>query len=372
MSQLRVAVIGAGNLGRIHARLLSEQHNVNLIAVADPSESACAQISKTIDAKTINDYSELIGHIDAAVVATPTRFHHSVASELLENGIHTLIEKPLTDNVSDAQALVDLAARKNCVVQVGHVERFNPAFEAAVSKVGTPKFIQASRTSTYTFRSTDVGVVHDLMIHDIDLVNSVIPGTLVDARAIGFSMFGGHEDLAQARLQFACGAVANLTASRCSFAPERTMQIFGTEGFAKIDFTTSTVTFVRVPDWMRDREVDFFNLTDQQMQFVRDSLFDDVLPMNEMTVERSNAILEEQKDFIAAIRDDMEPRVPASQGAEAVSIAQSVIDSLASHQWQAGKADSTGPMPLVASLGSKFESIPTELCRTPGEVRRAA
>lgn len=150
------------------------------------------------------------------------------------------------------------------------------------------------------------------------------------------------------------------------------MQIFGTEGFAKIDFTTSTVSFVRVPKWMRNREVDFFNLTDAQMKFVRDSLFDDVLPMHEVAVERSNAILEEQKDFIAAIRDNVEPRVPASEGAEAVSIAQAVIDSLASHQWQTGKADSTGPMPMVAITGSQLESIPAELCQTPGDVRRAA
>ena len=372
MSQLRVAVIGAGNLGRIHARLLGEHRNVNLVAVADPSEAACDQISQTIDTKTISDFSELIGHIDAAVVATPTRFHHSVASELLQNGIHTLIEKPLTDSVSDAQELVSLAQRNNCVVQVGHVERFNPAFEAAVAKIGTPKFIQAARTSTYTFRSTDVGVVHDLMIHDIDLVNSIIPGLLVDTRAIGFSMFGNHEDMAQARLQFSCGAVANLTASRCSFSPERTMQIFGTEGFAKIDFTESKVTFVRVPQWMRNREVDFFNLTDQQQQFVRESLFDKVLPTNEINVERSNAILEEQKDFIAAIRDDLTTRVPAREGAEAVAIAQSVIDSLASHQWQAGVTETTGPMPMILTNGSGLESIPAELSQSPRDIRRAA
>ena len=158
--------------------------------------------------KRQNEYQELIGHIDAAVVATPTRFHYDVASELLKHGIHTLIEKPLTDDVTTSREIVSLADRSGCVVQVGHVERFNPAFETAISKVGTPKFIQAARQSTYTFRSTDIGVVHDLMIHDIDLVNSIVNGSLVDTRAIGFSMFGGHEDMAQARLQFSCGAVA--------------------------------------------------------------------------------------------------------------------------------------------------------------------
>ncbi|QEG24159.1 Gfo/Idh/MocA family oxidoreductase [Mariniblastus fucicola] len=371
MSQLRVAVVGAGNLGRIHAKLLGEHRGVNLVAVADPSPEACDRIAETIDTKTISDYQDLIGHIDAAIIATPTRFHHQVASDLLGHGIHTLIEKPITDSVSTANDIVSLADRTGCIVQVGHVERFNPAFETAISKIGTPKFIQASRTSTYTFRSTDIGVVHDLMIHDIDLVNSIVGGSLVDTRAIGFSMFGGNEDMAQARLQFSCGAVANLTASRSSFSAERSMQIFGTDGFAKIDFTESKVTFVRVPSWMKNREVDFFNLSEPQKQFVRETLFDNVLPMEEVVVERNNAILQEQADFIAAIRDNLQPRVPAIHGALAVEVAQSVIDSIASHQWQPGTAASSGPLPMVA-VASGTDAIPDQLFRTPGQVRRAA
>ncbi len=371
MSQLRVAVIGAGNLGRIHAKLLGEHRGVNLVAVADPSPEARDRISETVDAKTIDSYQELIGHIDAAVVATPTRFHYEVARDLLEHGIHTLIEKPLTDSVSTAQDIVRIADRTGCVVQVGHVERFNPAFETAIAKVGTPKFIQAARNSTYTFRSTDIGVVHDLMIHDIDLVNSLVAGSLVDTRAIGFSMFGGNEDMAQARLQFSCGAVANLTASRCSFSPERSMQIFGTDGFAKIDFAESKVTFVQVLSWMKNREIDFFHLTESQQQFVRETLFENVLPMEEVVVERSNAILQEQADFIAAIRDDLQPRIPASHGALAVEVAQSVIDSLSSHRWQSGAADSSGPLPFVAASNAG-DPIPAEFFTTPAEIRRAA
>jgi predicted dehydrogenase len=371
VSQLRVAVIGAGNLGRIHAKLLGEHRGVNLVAVADPCPKACDRIAETVDTRTISDYRELIGNIDAAVVATPTRFHHDVASDLLGNGIHTLIEKPITDCVTTAQDIVSIAERTGCVVQVGHVERFNPAFEAALRSIGTPKFIQASRTSTYTFRSTDIGVVHDLMIHDIDLVNSMVGGNLIDSRAVGFSMFGGQEDMAQARLQYSCGAVANLTASRCSFNAERTMQIFGTDGFAKIDFTESKVTSVQVPSWMKNREVDFFNFNEEQMQFVRESLFESVLPKKEVTVERNNAILQEQADFIAAIRDDFQPRVTARQGMLALEVAQRVIDSISSHQWQSGSASSSGPMPFVEEVPPADE-IPRELFSTPGKIRRAA
>ena len=370
MSQLKVAVVGAGNLGRIHAKLLREHRGVNLVAVADPCTKACDRIVETVDCKTTADYRELIGHVDAAVIATPTRFHHEVAADLLAHGIHTLIEKPLTDSVSDAQDIVSLANRHGCVVQVGHVERFNPAFQAALAKVGTPRFIQASRMSTYTFRSTDIGVVHDLMIHDIDLVNSMAQGNLVDARAIGFSMFGGNEDMAQARLQFACGTVANLTASRCSFSAERSMQIFGTDGFAKIDFANSTVTSVSVPSWMKNRDVDFFHLNESQKQFVREALFEKVLPMEEVEVPRINAILQEQADFITAIRDNVEPRVPAQQGTQAVEVAQRVIDSIASHQWQSG-ANSSGPLPWL-SPAAPVDSIPADLLRTPGQVARAA
>jgi len=371
VSQLRIAVIGAGNLGRIHAKLLGEHRGVNLVAVADPLPEACDRIAETIDTKTIGEYRELIGYIDAAVIATPTRFHHEVASDLLEHGIHVLIEKPITDSVTTANDIVQIADRTGCVVQVGHVERFNPAFEAAIRNVGTPKFIQASRTSTYTFRSTDIGVVHDLMIHDIDLVNSIVGGELIDSRAIGFSMFGGQEDMAQARLQFSCGAVANLTASRCSFSAERTMQIFGTDGFARIDFSESKVTSVKVPSWMKNREVDFFNLTESQKQFVRETLFENVLPMEEVVVDRNNAILQEQADFIAAIRDDLQPRVPARQGALAVEVAQRVIDSISSHQWQAGSANSSGPLPFLSPAATS-DAIPEQLELTPGKVRRAA
>ncbi|MEM9941163.1 MAG: Gfo/Idh/MocA family oxidoreductase, partial [Planctomycetota bacterium] len=187
MSNLRVGVIGAGHLGKIHTRLLSQQ-DVEVVGVADPSPLAQKAIVDEFDLPTFSDYNKLVAEkIDAAVIATPTRYHFSVASNLLESGIHTLIEKPLTDSASDAQELVHIANRKQCVVQVGHCERFNPAIKTALGLVGQPKFIQASRMSGFTFRSTDIGVVHDLMIHDIDLVNSIFPGQVTDTRAVGVS-----------------------------------------------------------------------------------------------------------------------------------------------------------------------------------------
>jgi predicted dehydrogenase len=363
--KLRVAVVGAGHLGKIHARLLDSQDEVELVAVADPSPIAQQQILDQVETRTVSDYRKLFGEIDAAVVATPTRTHFDVASELLENGIHTLIEKPLTDSVSDAQRLVEIADENERVISVGHVERFNPAIESALTKIGKPKFILAERLSGYTFRSTDIGVVHDLMIHDIDLINSIFAGELVETRAVGVSMFGHHEDMAQARLQFSCGGVANLTASRCSFKNDRSMQIFGTEGYACVDLTQSKVTVVNVPEWMREQQYDLLDTTPEQQAFIREQLFDKILPKSEIEITPTNAILNEQKDWINAIISGDAPRVTAEQGKVAVEIAQSILDSLAAHQWE---------QPTPSSSGSFGASPVAKLYNPPAEVavRKAA
>ena len=354
MTKLRVAVVGAGHLGKIHARILQTQTEAQLVAVADPCSVAQQQITQQLGVRAVNDYRELFGEIDAAIVATPTRTHFEIAQELLSHRVHTLIEKPMTDSVSDAEELVHLANRHQCVVAVGHVERYNPAIKSALELVGTPKFIQASRMSGFTFRSTDIGVVHDLMIHDIDLVNSIFPGKLIDTRALGMSVFGRNEDMAQARLQFDCGAVANLSASRCSYQAERSFQIFGSDGYANVNLTQSTVTFVEVPDWVKDRQYDLLDTTPEQQAVIREELFKKILPKSEIEVPKTNAILSEQKNWLTAIRDGEPCRVTAQQGKEAVEIAQSVIDSLAAHRWTKHDPQSTGPFGKIDSTPKKI------------------
>ena len=347
MTKLRVAVIGAGHLGRIHARLLQTHTVAQLVAVADPCSSAQQHIAKELSVETVDDYRKLFGQFDAAVVATPTRMHFEIAKELLNQKIHCLIEKPMTDSVTHAKELVHLANRNQCVVSVGHVEQFNPAIKSALDLVGTPKFIQASRMSGFTFRSTDIGVVHDLMIHDIDLVNSIFPGKLIETRALGMSVFGHNEDMAQARLQFDCGGVANLSASRCSYEAQRSFQIFGTDGFANVDLAQSSVTFVRIPDWVKNRQYDLLDTTPEQQAIIGEELFNKILPKSEIEVPKSNAILSEQKNWITAIRDGDPCHVTAQQGREAVEIAQSVIDSLSAHRWSKHDPQSTGPFGVI-------------------------
>ncbi len=374
MSQLRIAVIGAGHLGRIHAKLLATVKQAQLVAVAEPGQQAQRQIREQTSIEIVTDYRDLTGRIDAAVVATPTRTHHDIATHLLSNGIHTLIEKPLTDSVSDAQALVELARQTGTVVAVGHCEQFNASIRAAVEQIGTPKFIQCARMSGYTFRSTDIGVVHDLMIHDIDLVNSLFAGNVVDTRASGMSVFGGNEDIAQARLQFSCGGIANLTASRASFKPERSLQIFGTDGFAAVDLATRMVDYVRVPAWIKSRQMDFASITPEQMEFVKENLFTKILPRLQTEIEPVNAILCEQQDWINAIRFGSEPRVGVQQGCEAVEIAQTVLDSLAVHNWGTSSTNMTGPFatPTVTDVDRIRNPVPEQLVAPERQQRRAA
>jgi predicted dehydrogenase len=324
----------------------------------------------------VHDHWQLIGQIDAAIIATPTEHHYQVATDLLNHSIHTLIEKPLTNSPKLARELVATAERNCCVVQVGHVERFNPAIALALENIGQPKFVQACRTSGFTFRSTDIGVVHDLMIHDIDLVNSMFGGTLVDTRAVGLSILGSHEDLAHARLQFSCGGVANLTASRCSFQSQRTLQVFGTAGFAAVDLSTLEVTLVRAPGWLQRRELDFQDLGPDQPSFVRQYLFSEILPNQTLSPKPDNAILEEQKDWLSAITTGTSPRVTAEQACQAIEIAQAILRCIDSHVWFDQSQPSSADRPTIGPLASpqnswaELEPVPVSLQAT--RPRRAA
>ncbi len=226
MNRLRVAVIGAGRLGGFHAQKLAQLPEVELVGVADPVESQRSRVAAECRTAAFADYRELCGRIDAAVVAVPTRLHHALGKELLRRGIHVLMEKPLTPTAAEADELVALARRQRLVLQVGHVERFNPALAAASPHLRSPHYLEAVRASGFTFRSTDVGVVLDLMIHDLDVVLSLVRSELRRVDAMGISVLGGHEDVANARLEFANGCVAALSASRVSYEPVRHMQIW--------------------------------------------------------------------------------------------------------------------------------------------------
>ena len=353
MKPIRIAVIGAGHLGRIHAKLLKLHSGVEIVSVVDPQPVARQQIEDQLGLTTHCYYREIADQIDAAIIATPTAAHHEVAADLLNQGVHVLIEKPITSTVQQADQLIHTADQQQAVLQVGHVERFNPAFVEAQQLQSAPRYIEASRMSGFTFRSTDVGVVQDLMIHDIDLVASMVHSPLIETRAIGMTVFGPHEDIAQARLEFANGTVANLTASRCSFQPARNISWFSESGFVSADLNASTLCHVDGEPWAEKSSLggrpNVHTLTKTLQTEIRTELFESVLPMQTIEVEKGNAIEQEQIDFVGAIVEQRQPRVTGRHGRRALTIAESVLDSIKKHQWtDSDRARTSIPLPTVA------------------------
>lgn len=346
MKPLRIAVIGCGHLGSIHARLLKSldcSEQVELVAVVDPVESQRQRVAQECQVEACSRHGALLGRVDAAVVATPTRDHHQVAGDLLRAGVHVLVEKPVTRTVDEADHLISLARRRQLVLQVGHVERFNPAWKAVAPHVAQPQYIEAVRAGTYTFRSTDVSIVLDLMIHDLDLALSLAEAPVASVEAMGMGVFGPHEDLALARLKFTNGCVCDLKASRVNFAPQRTMRIFARTAFASIDFAAGTAHLLRPSQAVLDRQVDLTECPPANRARVQETMFQELLPLQTITVERSNAILEEQREFIAAIRTGIPVRVPGEHGRNALAVAERILESIVQHRWNGGPWPARGP-----------------------------
>ena len=348
MTPLRVAVIGAGHLGRIHARIAAGLDDFQLVAVADPVAACRDTAAAEGQTRAVSDYRELIGEIDAAIIATPTNTHHTIGVELLSSGIPLFIEKPLSTHAAAADDLVNLARKQGLVLQVGHVERFNPALAWVASEVRDPKYIEATRTSGYSFRSTDIGVVLDVMIHDLDIVLALAKSTVTNVEALGISVLGGHEDMATARLTFASGLVAQLTASRVSFRQQRTMNIFTSRASASIDFATQEASLVKPREDVLRRRFQIDRLTTDERAHLKDHLFDELLIRTEHEPIKINAIEEEQRDFVASIRTGKTPRVDGQAGRDAVAVSGMILESIHEHAWDGSAAGRHGPFAMPA------------------------
>ncbi|MGI9428213.1 MAG: Gfo/Idh/MocA family protein [Bythopirellula sp.] len=342
MSKLRLAVVGTGHLGRIHARIAAGLENINLVAVVDPDAENRARVAGETGVAAFADSRDLFGLADAAVVATPTATHANVARELLLGGLHLLIEKPLTPTLATADELVTLARRQQLVLQVGHVERFNPGLTSLQGKIDDPKFIEARRCSGYTFRSTDIGVVLDLMIHDIDVVLNLVQSPVVQVDALGVSVLGDHEDMVNARLKFASGCVANLTASRVSDTPQRSMQIITPTCAATIDFAQRRSTLIEPSESVLAGTFDASSLSTDEKAKLSQNLFTNLLAKRDMPALDVNAIEQEQLDFVGAIRTGTNPQVTGHAGREAVAVATAILQEVAAHQWDGASGSRQG------------------------------
>ncbi|HIP32004.1 MAG TPA: Gfo/Idh/MocA family oxidoreductase [Crocinitomicaceae bacterium] len=320
---LKVGVLGAGHLGKIHIRLLLElKDQFEFVGFYDPNEDNANLAIETFNIKRFESIESLLDEVDCIDIVTPTLSHFDCASKALRKSKHVFIEKPITETVAEAKALINLAHEAGVKVQVGHVERFNPAFQAAVPYIKSPMFIETHRLAQFNPRGTDVPVVLDLMIHDLDAILSVVPSTIKRISASGVAVVSDTPDIANARIEFDNGCVANLTASRISMKNMRKSRFFQKDAYISVDFLTKELEVVRMQDV--EGEPNPFDVVFDMGEGkpVKKVLFD------KPDIEDVNAIKEELSTFGEAIVNDTTPIVSIEDGYNALDVAQQIVDKL--------------------------------------------
>lgn len=316
---LKAGVLGAGHLGKIHLRLLQQSEKYELVGFYDPFTENAKKVAKEFGYKLFNSIDELIDAVDVVDIVTPTLSHFDCAKQAIEKGKHIFIEKPITNTVLEAEAIKTLASQYHVRGQVGHVERFNPAFTAVKDMIDTPMFIETHRLAEFNPRGTDVPVVLDLMIHDIDIILSVVKSKVKNVHASGVSVISETPDIANARIEFENGCVANLTASRISMKNMRKSRFFQKDAYISVDFLEKKSEVVRMKD-VPDSP-DEFAMILQNAEGVKKQIYFD-----NPEVTANNAILDELESFADAINNDTTPIVSLKQGTEALRVAQMIID----------------------------------------------
>lgn len=291
----KVGIVGTGSLGRVHARILTEMPEATVVGFVDPRDEAASEVTSKLNIRRFDSVAALKGEIEAAVVATPTTSHLAVAGELLEAGVDVMVEKPITASVADAQKLIDVAKQHDRVLQVGHVERYNPAITAVADHLGQVRYFEAERLGVFVPRSLDVDVLLDLMIHDINLVLSLLRQEVWDIRAVGVPVLTDKVDITNVRLELANGAVANLTASRVSQDRVRKVRFFGSDSYISVD--------------TKEQEVKGYKLVERSIQ-----------PL-EINVEKKEPLRAELEAFLGCVRDRSRPIVAGEDGLAAVDLA---------------------------------------------------
>ncbi len=306
---LRTAVIGVGYLGSFHAQKYAAIPDVQLVGVVDSDPARAREVADSLGVSSHGDHRELIGQVDAVSVAVPTQFHHAVARDFLAAGVHVLIEKPITVTIEEADELISLANSRGVVFQVGHLERFNPVLMAIDGILSEPLFVESVRIAPFKPRGTDVNVVLDLMIHDIEIIQHIVRSGVRRVDAIGAPVFTGEEDIANARILFDNGCVANVTASRISLKSERKMRIFQRDAYITLDFQNRKVLVA---------------------QKGSGELFPGIpnVRVDERELGQADPLLREIESFIAAIRNGTPPEVSGLDGRMALSTALTINNSL--------------------------------------------
>ena len=334
MEKLRTAVVGAGKMGGFHSRVYDNLEESNLVAIVDVDESKAKSLAEKYNCQYFTDPKELIGTVDAVTVSSPTIYHLELAKLFIENGIAVLIEKPLAATVEQGQEIVELAKKHNVVVAVGHSERCNPVIQAMKRLEIEPKFIEANRISPYPFRSTDIGVVLDVMIHDIDIILSLAQSPVKKVDAVGVNVIGDHEDICNARIYFENGCVANVTASRLALKTERKVRVFSKQAYLSLDYFKKEGIAIKakenidVVDWVKKNqeggEFDFSTTN-----------WPDLLNIEQLTIDDKEPLRVEQEAFLRAVAKKADrPEVTAQDGLNAMKCARMILQSIKEHSWE--------------------------------------
>jgi predicted dehydrogenase len=310
MKKIRVGVVGVGYLGKFHAEKYSQMSDVELVGVVDINPSQAKKIAGQLDTDAYTRHNQLFGKVEAVSIAVPTPAHFCVGREFLDHGIDVLIEKPMTTRIAEADALIESAESRGLILQVGHLERFNPATVALQDIVRRPLFIEAHRLSMYTERNTDVSVVLDLMIHDIDIILNFVQSEILSIHAAGAPVICEHVDIANVRLEFKNGCVANVTASRVSAKNQRKLRIFQKDAYVSVDFANHEITVIR-----QDKDA-----------------CDQVIPgmdIEQLSFSKTDALEDELSAFIAAVHSREAPQVSGRVGRKSLIIALDIMEQIA-------------------------------------------
>lgn len=313
MSQtIKTAVIGVGHLGKEHARIYHTLETSELVAVCDTNESNGRAIAEKYGVRFVRDYRELLGEVAAVSVATPTVNHHEATCAFLEAGVGVLVEKPISRTLAEADEMIRLAETNNAVLQVGHIERFNPAFQALLKQISNPKFFEAHRMGIFTMRSLDIDVVMDLMVHELDIIASLAGSEVVRIEAVGIPILTQKIDLANARLEFANGCIANITASRVASERLRKLRVFQPNEYYSLDYA--------------EQMVGMFKLTPPKST----GALPEIVAQG-LEVTKREPLLAEIESFVSAVRNQTTPVVTGAEGRRALALALEVLDKIKAH-----------------------------------------
>lgn len=369
MAKLRVGVVGVGPMGQGHVKHYANIPGCELVAISDMDPARRAETAVKSGAMAFADPKDMIGRVDAVSIATPTVTHLDIALRFIDAGVHVLVEKPMAASSREAQEIVDAARRKGVVLQVGHIERFNPAFKAAKEVVNDPRYVVCDRLSPYSFRSRDIGVVHDLMIHDLDIILEFVDDDVASLEAIGIPVLSKTEDMVDARLRLRNGALADVRSSRVSMKKMRKIRLFQSDGYVSIDYGANSLSIFRKSEAFRRGEIDPETIDPRGLEDPFKFVFGQLIEVAEHSLTSTDALRDQLISFLEACRGEHAPVVTGEDGLRAVRLADRIQAEV--NYYLSREADRAGiQLPRKPRDPEGFQHRPTERYE-PGEAPRA-